>query len=403
MGTMAQDTVEVAVNLARSFSIMGIAVVVAILVYVVAARTLFRLSKADRFAQEASGRCRWAGRWTVGLLAVRASLPFTDLGETVTEQLEHGLIIAIIITSAWWALRLALAVEATLLSQLNLDIATSDFARRRQTQVMLLRRVAAALVIMLAIGAVLLTFDDAKTLGTSLIASAGVIGLVAGIAAQAALGNLIAGIQIAVAEPIKMGDVVVVEGEWGTIEEITLTYVVVRIWDRRRLVLPTAYFINTPITNWSRGGTAISGTIYWYLDHRAPVRAMRAEFLRQVDNHPLWDRTEASLLVTDTTEDRIEVRGMVTAADAMRLWDLRCALREGMLDWLNRHHPEALPTTRLLEAAPTPPRAHAPASSPRAPSRPTGGPVVPTDDDRDRTAELQLEQSPLPGRGRRWR
>lgn len=402
MRTMPQDPVDVAVNLARSLSIMGIAVVVAVLVYVVAARTLFRLSKADRFAQEVSGRCRWPGRWTVGLLAVRASLPFTELGPTATDQLAHALTIGIIITSAWWALRLALAIEATLLSQLDLDVATSDFARRRQTQVMLLRRVAAALIIMFAIGAVLLTFDDARTLGTSLIASAGVIGLVVGIAAQTALGNLMAGIQIAVAEPIKMGDVVVVEGEWGTIEEITLTYVVIRIWDRRRLVLPTAYFISTPITNWSRGGTAVTGTVFWHLDHRTPVEAMRDEYLAQVEAHPLWDGKDASLLVTDTTEDRIEVRGMVTAADAFQLWDLRCALREGMLAWLNQHHPEALPTTRLLEAAPTPPRPQAPASSSSHVSRPPGS-GAPQDDDHDRTQELRLEQSPLPGRGRRWR
>lgn len=394
--------VDVAVDVARTLSIMGGAVVVAILVYLVAARTLFRWSKADRFAQEASGRCRWPGRWTIGLLAVRASLVFTELPEELTDKLEQGLTIALIVTSAWWALRLALAVEATLLSQLDLDLA-SDFARRRQTQVMLLRRVAAALVIMLAIGAVLLTFEDGRSLGTSLLASAGVIGLVAGIAAQASLGNLIAGIQIAVAEPIKLDDVVVVEGEWGNIEEISLTYVVVRIWDRRRLVLPTAYFVNTPITNWTRGGTDISGTIYWRLDHRAPVAAMRAEFLRQVGAHPLWDRKDVSLLVTDTTEDRIEVRGMVTASSAMKLWDLRCALREGMLDWLNEHHPEAFPTTRLLEAPPTPPRPDAPVPDGPGPQDEPSPTVGEDDTDRDRTLRMPVEPPPAPGRERRWR
>lgn len=402
----ADDTaVDVAVNVARTLSIMGAAIVVAILVYMVATRTLFRWSKADRFAQEASGRCRWPGRWTVGLLALRASLVFTGMPEGLADNLAHGLTIAIIITSSWWALRLALAVEATLLSQLDIDgdgDGDGDLARRRQTQVMLLRRVTAALVIMLAIGAVLLTFEDGRSLGTSLLASAGVIGLIAGIAAQAALGNLIAGIQIAVAEPIKLDDVVVVEGEWGNIEEIGLTYVVVRIWDRRRLVLPTSYFINTPITNWTRGGTAISGTIYWRLDHRTPVAAMRAEFLQQVDAHPLWDHREASLLVTDTTEDRIEVRGMVTAATAWQLWDLRCALREGMLDWLNEHHPEAFPTTRLLEAPPTPPRpdpAAPPSATPGGAPSPTGG----AGDERDRTLQLPVDPSPLPGRERRRR
>lgn len=399
--TDPETAVEVVVNVARSLGIMGAAVVAGILVYLVAARTLFRLRRADRFAQEAAERCRWPGRWTVGLLAVLASLPATELGPTTTDRLQHGLTIALIITGTWWALRLALAIEATLLSRLDLDTYGNDYARRRQTQVILLRRVAAAIIIMLSIGAVLLTFDEARSLGTSLLASAGILSLVAGVAAQSTLGNIVAGIQIAVAEPIKLDDVVVVEGEWGNIEAISLTYVVVRIWDRRRLVLPTSYFITTPITNWTRGGTDISGTIYWRLDHRTPMAAMREEFLRRVDAHPLWDRKEASLLVTDTTEDTIEVRGMVTAADAWQLWDLRCSLREGMLAWLAETHPEALPTRRLLEAAPTPvrpasSRADATPSSPRHADEQLDG-------DRDRTMPLPAAETPVHRPNPRWR
>lgn len=377
---------------------MGGSVVLAVLVYVVAARTLFRLRVADRFAQEVIERCRWPGRLTVGLLALLASLPATELWEQLTQRLSHGLQIAVIVTATWWALRLALAIEATLLSKLDLDTYGHDYARRRQTQVILLRRVAAALIIMLAIGAVLLTFDTARSLGTSLLASAGILGLIAGVAAQATLGNIVAGIQLAVAEPIKLDDVVLVEGEWGNIEEISLTYVVVRIWDRRRLVLPTSYFVNTPITNWTRGGTAITGTIFWYLDHRTPVSAMREEFLRRVDANPQWDRKGASLLVTDTNETTIEVRGMVTAADAWQLWDLRCALREGMLAWLADHHPEALPTRRLLEAAPTP---DAPPLSP--PPTPTSARHADEElpGDRDRTMPLDVPATPLRRPGRR--
>ena len=399
--TDPETAVEVAVNVVRSLAIMGGAVLAAVVVYLVATRALFRLRRADRFAQEATDRCRWPGRWTVALLAVLASLPATELGEGFTDQLQHGLTIALIITSTWWALRLALAIEATLLSHLDLDTYGHDYARRRQTQVILLRRVAAAIIIMLAIGAVLLTFDEARSLGTSLLASAGVLSLVAGVAAQSTLGNVVAGIQIAVAEPIKLDDVVFIENEWGNIEEISLTYVVVRIWDRRRLVLPTSYFINTPITNWSRGGTELSGTIYWRLDHRTPVAAMRDEFLARVDHHPLWDRKEASLLVTDTNETTIEVRGMVTAADAWQLWDLRCSLREGMLAWLAEHHPESLPTRRLLEAASTPPR---PSSS-----RPEAVPISPRhadedlDGDRDRTMPLPAAETPVQRPGPRWR
>lgn len=397
--TGEETAVEVAVNVARSLAVMGAAVVVAVLVYVVATRTLFRLRGADRFAQEATERCRWPGRWTVGLLAVLASLPATELAEGLTSRLSHGLTIAVIVAATWWALRLALAIEATLLSQLDLDTYGSDYARRRQTQVILLRRVTAALVIMLAMGAVLLTFDTARSLGTSLLASAGILGLVAGVAAQATLGNIVAGIQIAVAEPIKLDDVVVVEGEWGNIEEISLTYVIVRIWDRRRLVLPTSYFINNPITNWTRGGTDISGTVFWYLDHRTPVEAMRREFLRRVDTHPLWDRKEASLLVTDTREDVIEVRAMVTAADAWQLWDLRTSLREHMLTWLAAHHPESLPTQRWLPGAPTP-------DGPPEVSPPEDDPRHRDDDldgDRDRTMPLHLPESPHRRPGRRGR
>ena len=389
----ADVAVDVAVNVVQSVAVMGGAVLLALLLYLVATRALFRIRKADRFAQEATDRCRWAGRWSVALLAVLASIPAAQLPPTLAERLQHGLTIALIVTATWWALRLALAIEATLLGQLELDLYGHDYARRRQTQVILLRRVAAAIIIMLSIGAVLMTFDEARSLGTSLLASAGILSLVAGVAAQSTLGNVVAGIQIAVAEPIKLDDVVLIEGEWGNIEEISLTYVIVRIWDRRRLVLPTSYFINNPITNWTRGGTDISGTIYWYLDHRTPVQAMREEFLRRMDAHPLWDRKEASLLVTDTREDVIEVRAMVTAADAWQLWDLRASLREGMLAWLAASHPESLPTRRLLEAAPTPtPASSSTPASPRQLDEDLDG-------DRDRTVEMPASQ-PHPRRER---
>ena len=394
--------VDVAVNLAQSLIVMGAAAALAVLAYIVATRALFRFKRADRFAQEATDRCRWPGRWSVALLAVLASLPATQLPEGLTGRLQHGLTIAVITTSTWWALRLALAIEATLLSQLDLDTYGGDYARRRQTQVIILRRVAAAIIIMLAIGAVLMTFDTARSLGTSLLASAGILSLVAGVAAQSTLGNIVAGVQIAVAEPIKLDDVVLIEGEWGTIEEISLTYVIVRIWDRRRLVLPTSYFIDNPITNWTRGGTDISGTVFWYLDHRTPMDAMREEYLRRVHAHPLWDRKEASLLVTDVREDVIEVRAMMTAADAWQLWDLRCSVREGMLAWLVAHHPEALPTRRLLEAAPMPDGAPPPASSTPMPT-PTGRPPDDEDHEDDQDDEPHSRTAELPAVTDAWR
>ncbi len=354
---MPEDTVvEQAVNVALSLGIMLGAVVVALLLYLAVVRIVFRVGNVDVFAREARHRCRWPSRTTVALLAVLASLPFTELPEALTTRLAHLLSVGAIVAGTWTFLRLSLAVEVTLLDGLELDDVeeASPWARRRQTRVILLRRVFSGLAILVAIGGVLLTFDTARTLGQSLIASAGIIGLIAGIAAQATLGNLIAGIQLAVAEPIRIDDVVVVEGEWGNIEEITLTYVVVRTWDRRRLVLPTSFFVGNSFQNWTRNGTQVIGHVSWMLDHRAPIEAMRQEFHRQVEANPLWDGDIAVLQVIDTTSATIQVRALMTAPNSGKVWDLRCAIREGLLTWLVRTHPEALPATRLIEGAPTP-------------------------------------------------
>lgn len=348
---MPEETVAAqAVDLAQSLVVLGAAGVLALFLHVILFRTLFRLGWRDRFAEEVTSRGRWPSRVTVAILAVLAALPLTTLGEPLTDGLQHGLTIAAIVTATWWAVRILVAVEVALLANLVEDEADAMTRRRRQTQVILLRRVFAAVIVVLAIGAVLLTFDEARSLGTSLLASAGILSLVAGIAAQATLGNLIAGIQIAVAEPVKLGDLVEVEGEWGWVEEISLTYVVVQVWDQRRVILPTSYFVNTPFRNWTRDTEGVWGTVYWYLDHRADVDAIREEFLRQLHDHPLWTGDWGTLLVVDTTERCITVRGGVSGPDGLRLWDLRCDIREGVLAWIREHQPEALPATRLLPA-----------------------------------------------------
>lgn len=348
---MPEETVAAhAVDLAQSIIVLGAAGVLALFLHVVLFRTLFRLGWRDRFAVEVTARGRWPSRVTVALLAVLAALPLTTLGEGLTDNLQHGLTIAAIVAATWWAVRVLVAVEIALLANLFDDHVDPMTRRRRQTQVILLRRVFAAVIVVLAIGAVLLTFDEARSLGTSLLASAGILSLVAGVAAQATLGNLVAGLQIAVAEPVKFGDLVEVEGQWGWVEEISLTYVVVQIWDQRRLILPTSYFVDTPFTNWTRDTEGVWGTVYWYLDHRADVDAIREEFHRQLHAHPLWTGDWGTLLVVDTTERCITVRAGVSGPDGLRLWDLRCDIREGILGWIREHQPEALPTTRLLPA-----------------------------------------------------
>jgi small-conductance mechanosensitive channel len=209
-------------------------------------------------------------------------------------------------------------------------------ARGVKTLVMVLRRVAGAVVILIGGALVLFQFEGMRALGTSLLASAGVAGIVVGLAAQRSLSTLLAGIQLSITQPVRVGDVVIVEGEWGTVEEITLTYVIVKIWDLRRLVLPIRKFLEEPFQNWTRTGSDLLGTVFVHADYRVPVTEVRRELERFVATHPLWDHKVVGLQVTDTNERSVELRALVSAADAGAAWDLRCDTREFLVDLLQR-------------------------------------------------------------------
>lgn len=185
-----------------------------------------------------------------------------------------------------------------------------------------------------------------RQFGTSILASAGIAGVVIGFAAQKTLGNVLAGIQIALTQPLLIDDIVVVEGEFGQIEEITLTYVTVRTWDLRRMILPITYFVEKPFQNWSRISTEVLGTVILYLDYQVPLGELRVELKRLVENNPKWDRKVCGLQVTDTKPTAIEVRALVSSTDPGKAFDLRCEVREGLIQFLSRHHPESLPRVR---------------------------------------------------------
>jgi small-conductance mechanosensitive channel len=202
-------------------------------------------------------------------------------------------------------------------------------------------------VVVVAIAVMLMTFPRVRELGTSLLASAGIAGLVVGLAARPLLENIIAGLQIALTEPIRLDDVVIVQGEWGRIEEITATYVVVRIWDERRLVVPLSWFLTNPFQNWTRDSAQLLGTAFLLLDYRAPIDEIRAELQRLCAASTNWDKRVCKVQVTDTKDRTIEVRLLVSAADSSKQWDLRCEIREGILTFLQKNYPEALPTTRV--------------------------------------------------------
>lgn len=260
--------------------------------------------------------------------------------------LEHVLLIAQILAVAWLISALATFGITRAIGRFDSASPTAE-VRRMRTQLSVVRRLVVVLIAVVAVGSVLFTFPEVQAIGTSVLASAGIVSIVAGLAAQSTLGNLIAGIQIAFSDSVRVGDVVVVEGEWGRIGEITLSYVVVYIWDERRLVLPSTYFTSQPFESWTRKSDQVLGTVYMDLDWRVPIDEVRAHFRSVVEASPAWDGRSASVLVTDARGGFVTVRFVISAANSDDQWDLRCSVREEMVTWLQREHPDALPVTRV--------------------------------------------------------
>ncbi|MDD2456151.1 MAG: mechanosensitive ion channel [Kiritimatiellae bacterium] len=243
--------------------------------------------------------------------------------------------------SAWFAFQLIRAVAYYFKKTININVSDNLRARRSITQLMVFQALADSLVVIVALVLCLLTFDTAKAIGISILTSAGIIGIVVGFAAQKSIGLVLAGLQIALTQPIRIDDVVVVEGEWGRIEEIKLTYVVVKIWDERRLILPVTYFLETPFQNWTRTNADILGTVSLFLNHDAPINKMREELQRLVKDNPNWDKRAANIQITDAGERHILARILVSSADSSKNWSLRVAVREQMIAYLNRYAPGA--------------------------------------------------------------
>ena len=287
------------------------------------------------------------------LLFLAIALDATPLDPALVATLRHWIALGGMLCLTWLVARVVGAVEDRILLEHPVDVEDNLAARRVQTQTRVISRVLQGAVVLVGVALALMTFPQVRQVGTALLASAGIIGLVAGVAAQPVFGNLIAGLQIALAQPIRLDDVVIVDGEWGRIEEITSTYVVVRIWDERRLVVPLQWFISNPFQNWTRSSAQLLGTAFLWLDHRAPIDAIRAELQRICEADPRWDRRVCVTQITETDRHTIEVRLLVSARNSGDLFDLRCAVREGMLAFLNRAHPEALPRLRneISEAA----------------------------------------------------
>ena len=287
----------------------------------------------------------------LGLAVFAGAVHGLHVGITAHTNLALLLRIAAIIAFSWCGLR-AFRFAAEVLGD-RLAQGDGAIARSHLTQILLLRRIAGLVVIVVGGALVLLQFDALRSLGNSLLASAGVAGIVIGLAAQRPMASFLAGLQLSLTQPVRLGDAVVIEGEWGTIEEITLTYVVVKIWDLRRLVVPITKILDAPFQNWTRAGTDLLGTVFLYADYRVPVDAVRRELERFVNERPEWDRKQVSLQVTNATDRAVELRALVSASNASLCWDLRCAVREHLLAFLQKLGDGAvLPRARFEVPAP---------------------------------------------------
>ncbi|TXK18734.1 mechanosensitive ion channel family protein [Homoserinibacter sp. GY 40078] len=335
----------------RSWPAFAVAVVLAVAAAVLAAvvvRGVMRvLSRRRGWDQTRVGRIVRPVLTLISVIGLWVAIAVTLPERKWEDAIDHIALILVIVAIAWLiAGIIGFAVDAVR-ARYPVDVVDNRIARRIRTQLDILHRLASVVLVILAAGAILLTFPGVQALGASVLASAGLVSVIAGLAAQSTLANVFAGIQLAFSDAIRVDDVVVVENEWGRIEEMTLSYVVVRIWDDRRLVLPSTYFTTTPFTNWTRNSSAITGTVFLDLDWTVPLDGLREHFTAFVAERPEWDGRASAVEITDARGGVVQVRLLVTAVDSGTLWKLQCAVREEMVIWAQSVSPLAVPRTRV--------------------------------------------------------
>jgi small-conductance mechanosensitive channel len=352
-------------NVLRPLIVIGGSVVLTLLIGWV---TDLLLRKADERYEETSlwgllRRARVPYQLVLCAALLRGSYDQARLLKEHRAGIGQTLTLVLIGATAWLMVRIAAAIVESSYARYARVHRDPARVRRVRTQVTLITRVVAAVVGVVAVAAMLLTFPAMRAAGASLLASAGILGIVAGVAAQSTLANLFAGLQIAFGDMVRIGDTVVVDGEWGTVEEITLTFLAVRTWDERRITMPVSYFTSKPFENWSRGGTQMTGIVYWHLDHSAPVELMREKLRDILRECAAWDGRDYGVAVTDATPNTLQVRALVTAKDADDIWTVRVTVREQMIRWLGEQHPYALPRVNTADAALPPGSAASPNGS----------------------------------------
>jgi len=330
---------------------VGIIVLAAVVGWVVQAAVMAvvrRLAKRHGGAvvQSLARRARGPMAVALPLLAAQVALPSVNIEGGVRETLQRLLSMGLIGAAAWFAIAAVMVFQDSILARHRMDVADNLQARKIHTQVRVLAKSLAIVIGIAGAAAALMTIPAVKQVGASLLASAGIAGIAVGLAARPVISNLIAGIQLAFTEPVRIDDVLIVNGEWGRVEEITPTYIVLKIWDERRLIVPLSYFIEQPFENWTRNSSSLLGSVFVWVDYAAPIAELRKELTRILEASELWDRRVNNLVVTEANSDSVQVRALVSAASASAAWDLRCEVREKLVSFLQREHPEALPRTR---------------------------------------------------------
>lgn len=329
------------------FALVALAiVVVSQVLHRVLKPVLRRLAGFSPILQSVIGRADRPAQWVVPLVGVQLALQGMPEDLRGLPQAQHLAGVLCILTLTWLLMAALRGVADGVIALHPMTVADNLAARRIHTQTRVLSRIASGTVLVAGIAFVLMTFPRARQVGTSLLASAGVAGLVVGLAARSVFSNLLAGLQIALAQPIRIDDAVIIEGQFGHIEEITSTYVVVKIWDERRLVVPLNWFTEHPFENWTRSGAELLGSVMLWVDFSLPVEALRAEAKRLCEASPLWDKRVFSVAVTDSNERAMQVRILVSANNSGSNFDLRCLLREGLIRFLHEQHPDTLPRLR---------------------------------------------------------
>jgi small-conductance mechanosensitive channel len=324
------------------------ALVAALVIHFLLFGILTRLSRRTKTGLDESlaRHFREPARWIAVFIALRLVMPLLSIPAGPAELSKHIFGLALIILVSWMLIKSTYVLSDFVVRRFAVDVKDNLRARKIHTQLNVLRRIVIFIVVVVAFATMLMTFEKVRQLGVSILASAGIAGLVVGLAAQKTIGTFIAGLQIAFTQPIRIDDVVIVENEWGRIEEITLTYVVVKIWDLRRLVVPITYFIEKPFQNWTRTSADLLGSVFLYVDYTVPVDAVREQLQKVLKESEYWDGKVCVLQVTNASERTVELRALMTAVDAPTAWNLRCEVREKLIAFIQQHYPDALPRLR---------------------------------------------------------